>query len=141
MLWQSSKFSHTLFSPHRCGRVQYVFRSLKSRFELETEKCPGLKAQRHFCGTAGAVRALGANADYISLAYDHDSSGTRPVPGDVSLAMAIPTDEPLLVKPIGMLGDTGEVYRLIGSRLLGHHLTALFATFSRHSFLLLHLLI
>jgi hypothetical protein len=40
-----------------------------------------------------------------------------------------------------MLGDTGEVYRLIGSRLLGHHLTALFATFSRHSFLLLHLLI
>jgi hypothetical protein len=54
------------------------------------------------------------------------------VPGDVSLAMAIPTDEPLLVKPIGMLGDTGEVYRLISSRLLGHHLTALFALFNRH---------
>jgi hypothetical protein len=62
------------------------------------------------------------------------------VAGDVSLAMAIATDEPLLVKPIGMLGDTGEVYRFIGSRLLSHHLTALFATFSRHSFLLLHLL-
>jgi hypothetical protein len=63
------------------------------------------------------------------------------VAGDVSLAMAIATDEPLLVKPIGMLGNTGEVYGFISSRLLGHHLTALFATFSRHSFLLLPLLI
>jgi hypothetical protein len=107
---------------------------------METEKCPGLKAQRHFCGTVGAVRALGANADYIGLAYHHNSPRTRAVAGDVSLAMAIATDEPLLVKPIGMLGDTGEVYRFIGSRLLSHHLTALFATFSRHSFLLLHLL-
>jgi hypothetical protein len=52
--------------------------------------------------------------------------------GDVSLAMAVAADEPLLIKPVGMLGDTGEVYRLIGSRLLGHHLTALFANFSRH---------
>jgi hypothetical protein len=109
--------------------------------ELETEKCPGLKAQRHSCCTSGAVRVLGANADYIGLAHYHNSSRSRAVPGNVSLAMPITADEPLLVKPLGMLGDPGEVYRLISSRLLGHHLTALFATFSRHSFLLLHLLI
>jgi hypothetical protein len=54
------------------------------------------------------------------------------VPGNVSLAMAIPADKPLLIKPIGMLGDSVEIYGFIGSRLLSHHLTALFATFSRH---------
>jgi hypothetical protein len=58
--------------------------------------------------------------------------------GDVSLAMAIPADKPLLVKPIGVLGNTGEVNGFIGSRLLSHHLTALFAMFNRHRSLLLH---
>jgi hypothetical protein len=66
------------------------------------------------------------------LTYDHNSSGTGAVPGDVSLPMAIPTDEPLLIEPVGMLGDACEVYRFICGRLLGHHLTALFAMFSRH---------
>jgi hypothetical protein len=102
---------------------------------------PWAESPKAFLCRAGAQRVLGANADYIGLAYHHNSPRTRAVPGNVSLAMPITADEPLLVKPIRMLGDTGEVYRLIGGRLLGHHLTALFATFSRHSFLLLHLLI
>jgi hypothetical protein len=33
-----------------------------------------------------------------------------------------------------MLGDAGEIYRFICSRLLRHDLTALFAFFSRHCF-------
>jgi hypothetical protein len=33
-----------------------------------------------------------------------------------------------------MLGNTGEIYRFICSRLLRHDLTALFAFFSRHCF-------
>jgi hypothetical protein len=82
--------------------------------------------------TAGA-RSLGANADYIGLAYDHNSTGTSAVPGDVAFAVAILADEPLLVKPIGMFRNTNEIDRFIRSRLLGHHLTALFATFNRHS--------
>jgi hypothetical protein len=105
----------------------------------ENRKMPWAESPRAFFCRSGAVRVLGANADYIGLAYHHNSTRTGAVPGNVSLAMPITADEPLLVKPIGMLGDTGKVYRLIGSRLLGHPLTALFATFSRHSFLLLAL--
>jgi hypothetical protein len=48
--------------------------------------------------------------------------------------MAVCTNEPLLIKPVGMLGNTGEIYRFICSRLLRHDLTALFAFFSRHCF-------
>jgi hypothetical protein len=48
--------------------------------------------------------------------------------------MAVRTHEPLLIKPVGMLGDAGEIYRFICSRLLRHDLTALFTFFSRHCF-------
>jgi hypothetical protein len=48
--------------------------------------------------------------------------------------MAVRTHEPLLIKPVGMLGDAGEIYRFICSRLLRHDFTALFASFSRHCF-------
>jgi hypothetical protein len=98
---------------------------------VETENALD-RSPKAFLWTAGAVRVLGTNADYIGLAYDHNSPRTSAVSGDVSLAMAVATDEPLLVKPIGVFGDTGKIYRFIGSRLLGHHLTTLFAMFSRH---------
>jgi hypothetical protein len=101
-------------------------------YELQTEKMPWAEAPGHFFAL-NALWELGANADYIGLAYDHNSSGSRAVPGDVSLAVAILADKPLLIKSIGMFGDTNEVDRFIGSRLFGHNLTALFATFSRHS--------
>jgi hypothetical protein len=92
---------------------------------------PWAAAQGHFFAQT-TRKGLGANADYIGLAYNHDRSRTRAVPGDVSFAMAIPADKPLLVKPVGMLGNTGEVNGLIGRRLLSHQFTALFAMFSRH---------
>jgi hypothetical protein len=56
------------------------------------------------------------------------------VPGNVTHPMAVRTHEPLLIKPVGMLGDAGEIYRFICSRLLRHDFTALFAFFSRHCF-------
>jgi hypothetical protein len=46
--------------------------------------------------------------------------------------MAIPADEPLFVKSGGMLWNAYQVYGFIGSRLFGHHLSALSAFFYRH---------
>jgi hypothetical protein len=63
------------------------------------------------------------------------------MPGNVSLPMAISADKPLLVKAVGMLRNAWEVYRFIGGRLLGHHFSALFASFSRHCSSLLHTVI
>jgi hypothetical protein len=56
------------------------------------------------------------------------------MPRNVSLTMAVAADEPLLIKPVGMPGNALQVYRFIGSRLLCHRLTALFASFCRHCF-------
>jgi hypothetical protein len=78
------------------------------------------------------AETLGANGDYAGLAYHLSHSGRTAMPGNVSLPMAVSADKPLLIKAVGMLGYVREVYRFICSRLLGHHLTALFASFSRH---------
>jgi hypothetical protein len=103
-------------------------------------KCPWNEVQRHFL-TERAVKILAESAYDTRFAYHVGDTGNTAMPGDVSLAMTIPTDEPLLIKPIGMLGNAGEVYGFVGSRLLGHHFTTLFAMFRRHCSLLDYLLI
>jgi hypothetical protein len=51
---------------------------------------------------------------------------------NVSFAVSMPTDEPLLIKPVGMFGNSGEVNRFIGSWLFRHPFTAPLASFSVH---------
>src|SRR5882757_10152985 len=98
------------------------------------------RAQGHFvCGST--AKALRANRDYAGLAYHLSHSRRTAMPGNVPLPMAISADKPLLVKAVGMLRNAWEVYRFVCGRLLGHHFSALFASFSRHCSSLLHTVI
>src|ERR1700677_2068576 len=90
-----------------------VFSALRRRLSAN-RKMPRAGSPKAFLYLTGAIGVLSANADYIGLAHDHNRPRTRAVAGDVALAMAIPANEPLLVKPVGVLGDTGQVYRFIG---------------------------
>jgi hypothetical protein len=56
------------------------------------------------------------------------------MPGDVSLFVAISTDEPLFIEPGRMLRNAREVDHFICSRLLCHPPTTLFAIFCSHCF-------
>lgn len=55
------------------------------------------------------AKGLGANGDHAGLAYHRSDSGSPAMAGNVSLAMAIPADEPLLIETVGMLGNSWEV--------------------------------
>jgi hypothetical protein len=101
-------------------------------FGPETENAPEFDSRGISLSKDRAAKILRENGDHAGFAYNFSDPGSAVMPGNVSLPMTIPADEPLLVNPVGMLGNAWEVYRFICSPLLCHHLTALFAFFHRH---------
>ena len=81
-----------------------------------------------------AARGLGAYSSGSDLTGNALGTSRGAMPRNVSLFVAISTDEPLFIEPGRMLRNASEVYRFVCSRLLCHRPTALFAIFCRHCF-------